>query len=165
MDYVTVGRIVAPQGIKGEVKILVTTDFPERFDKGNTVKVKTEKEVVSRKITSSRESKGCVIAKLSGVDTRNDAEDLRGAEIVITEDELGDLGEDRFYLFDLVGMKVTDDGGRDFGTITEVLQGGANDVYVTDKGVLIPALKAVVKKVDTENKSMTIDPPEGLPVE
>ena len=163
MDYVTVGRVVAAHGIKGEVKILVTTDFPERFDAGNTVRVKTEKEVTERKITASRESKGCIIAKLSGIDTRNDAEDLRGAEMVITENELGDLGEDRFYLFDLMGMIVTGVDGRDFGTITEVLQGGANDVYVTDKGVLVPALKAIVKKVDVASKAMTIDPPEGLP--
>ncbi|MBP5738588.1 MAG: 16S rRNA processing protein RimM [Abditibacteriota bacterium] len=163
MDYVTVGRVVAAHGIKGEVKILVTTDFPERFDAGNTVRVKTEKEVAERKITASRESKGCIIAKLSGIDTRNDAEDLRGAEIVITENELGDLGEDRFYLFDLMGMTVTGIDGRDFGTITEVLQGGANDVYVTDKGVLVPALKAIVKKVDVASKAMIIDPPEGLP--
>ena len=62
-----------------------------------------------------------------------------------------------------MGMTVTGIDGRDFGTITEVLQGGANDVYVTDKGVLVPALKAIVKKVDVASKAMIIDQPEGLP--
>ena len=100
--------------------------------------------------------------KLEGVDTRNSAEELRDIDIVIGEGDLRKLEDDRFYVFDIVGLKVVTDDGREQGTVTEVLQGGANDVYVTSTGLCIPALKDVVAQVDLKGGKLVIRPVPGL---
>lgn len=160
---IVIGAIVAPFGIRGEVKVAVTTDFPERFNAGNqvTLRIDDEKRSVV-KIESSRPQKGGYALKLQGVDTRTDAEGLRGVDIVISEDELTELPEGEFYIFDLMGLKVVTDDGRDLGEVTEVLQSGSNDVYVTSSGVCIPALKDVVTKIDLAEGTMLIHPVPGL---
>jgi 16S rRNA processing protein RimM len=105
------------------------------------------------------------LLKLEGVDTRDAAEQLRGVDIVIDESELRDLGPDRYYVFEIVGLRVVTEDGREQGIITEVLQGGANDVYVTSTGLCIPALKTVVVRVDLERQLMTIRPMPGMLIE
>lgn len=162
-DDVIIGKVVAPFGVRGEVKTAILTDFPERFDKGNTITLKMpdgkRQEV---KILSSREQGGGVTLKLSGFDTRSDAELLRNAEIVIPESEVAELPEDTFYIFELIGLKVVTDDGREFGKITEVIQAGGNDVYETSTGLLIPAIKDVIVKIDIKEGQMIIHPIPGL---
>jgi len=160
---ILIGKIVAPFGIRGEVKLVPHTDFPERVDAGREVTIKTSdgKRTLTR-IERSSPNKGGFTVKLPGVDTRSDAEMLRGADVVIDESELAELPQDAFYVFDLMGLKVVTDDGREQGEITEILQGGANDVYVTSTGLCIPALKDVVAKVDLANKVMIIHPVPGL---
>lgn len=160
---ILIGKIVAPFGVRGEVKLVAHTDFPERMAAGREITIKTsdgQRKVM--RIERSDPNKGGYTVKFPGVDTRNDAEALRGAEVVIDESELAGLPEDAFYVFDLMGLRVVTDDGREQGEITEILQGGANDVYVTSTGLCIPALKWVVVKVDLENKVMTIHPVPGL---
>ncbi len=159
---IVIGRVVGPFGIRGEVKVTVQTDFPERFDAGNQVKLNLPGGQIAKRIERSRPGKGGLTLKLEGIEDRNAAEALRDIDIVIGESELRELGEGQFYVFDLVGLKVVTDDGREQGIVTEVLQGGGNDVYVTSTGLCIPALKDVVKSIDVARGVMTIHPVPGL---
>ncbi|MEN6356608.1 MAG: ribosome maturation factor RimM [Armatimonadota bacterium] len=160
---IVIGTVVAPFGVRGELKVMIRTDFPERFDKGRPVAVKTVK---GRRFTSKVERnishKGGITLKIEGIDDRNAAEDLRGAEFVIDRSEVGELPEGSFYLFDLIGLKVVTDDGRELGEIVEIMQGGANDVYETSAGVLIPAIKQIIVKIDIKKGLMVIHPIPGL---
>ena len=163
MDVIVIGRIVAPIGIRGEVKVIVLTDFPERFGVGNELVIRLpngESKLV--KIESGRRHKDGLTLRLEGIGTRNDAEALRDSEFVIDKSELAELPEGEFYVFDIIGLKVVTDDGRECGEVTEVLQTGANDVYVTSTGLCIPALKNVVAKVDFDKGEMVIRPVPGL---
>jgi len=160
---IVIGRIVAPVGIRGEVKVIVLTDFPERFEPGSELALRLPKgESARAKISSARAHKDGLTLKLAGIDSRNDAETLRGSEFVIDESELTELPADRFYVFDIIGLKVVTDDGRECGEVTEVLASGANDVYVTSTGLCIPALRDVVAKVDFDKREMVIRPVPGL---
>ncbi len=159
---ILIGKVIGPFGIRGEVKILVLTDFPERFEKGREIVLNLDNKRRKAKIENSRPHAGVILVKLEGVDTRNDAELLRNAEIVIDRSELAELEEGRFYVFDIIGLKVVTEDGRELGKVNEILQGGANDVYCTDTGLCIPALKDVVIKVDIKNGVMVIRPVPGL---
>jgi|GEM_PF-9934 len=160
---IVIGKVVAPVGIRGEVRVFPLTDFPERFEPGTELSMRLEKgETRKVLIETSREHRGAFVLKLRGVDTRNDAEDLRGSEFIIDADNLGELSEDSFYLFDIIGLKVVTEDGRDLGEVTEVLQGGANDVYVTSINLCIPALKDVVARIDVAEGVMVVRPVPGL---
>lgn len=160
---IVIGKIVAPLGTRGEVKVLVLTEFPERFGAGNELALRSPKGESKRvKVQTARLHKDGFALKLEGVEVRDDAEALRGWEFTIDESELHDLPEGGFYLFDIIGLKVVTDDGRECGEVTEVVQGGANDVYITSTGLCIPALKNVVAKVDVGAGVMTIHPVPGL---
>lgn len=160
---IVIGKIIAPLGTRGEVKAIVLTDFPERFKAGAELSLRLpEGDVRKVKLESARVHREGFALKIEGVEVRDDAEELRSAEFTIDESELVELPSDRFYLFDLIGLHVVTDDGREFGEVTEVLQGGANDVYITNTGLCIPALKTVVAKIDVGEKRMTIHPVPGL---
>lgn len=160
---IVIGKVVGSFGIKGEVKILVLTEFPERFEVGKSISLKRpDGSRLKSRVERGRVHKGVVLAKLSGVESRNDAEALRDAEVVIDESELASLEQGRFYVFDIIGLKVLTTDGRDIGEVEEILQSGANDVYVTTTGVCIPALKDVVEKIDLDEGVMLIRPVPGL---
>jgi 16S rRNA processing protein RimM len=160
---IVIGMVVAPFGVRGELKVMVHTDFPERFSKGNDVTVRTAmgKRFIS-KVECNVPHKGGITLKIEGIDDRNAAEELRGAEFVIDRSEVGELPEGRYYLFDLIGLKIITDDGLDLGEIVEIMQGGANDVYETSAGVLIPAIRQVVVKIDIKEGLMVIHPIPGL---
>lgn len=160
---IVIGKIIAPIGIRGEVKVVVLTEFPERFDVGEKLTLKRPSgECKEHKVLAQRLYKDGLALKLSDVETRNDADDLRGSEFVIDASELRDLPGGGYYLFDIIGLRVITDDGRECGEVMEILQGGANDVYVTSTGLCIPALKSVVAKIDIEDGVMTIHPMPGL---
>ena len=159
---IIIGKVVAPFGMRGEMKMVVLTDFPERFDAGNEITLDAGEKRRKLLIESSKPNKGGITLKLRGVDSRSDAEELRDAEAVIDKAELGKLDGDRFYIFDMIGLKVVTDDGREQGEVTEVIQGGGNDVYVTSTGLCIPALKSVVAGVDLKKRKMVIRPVPGL---
>lgn len=162
-QYIVIGKIIAPLGTRGEVKTIVLTDFPERFKAGVELSLRSpEGDTKPVKIESARVHKEGLALKIDGVETRDGAEALRNAEFLIDEAELTELPNDRFYLFDLIGLKVVADDGREFGEVTEVMQGGGNDVYITSTGLCIPALKTVVVKIDVGEGRMVIHPVPGL---
>lgn len=159
---IVIGKVVAPLGIRGEVKVLVLTEFPERFASGKEIKLRfAAGQLQDVRIDSSRPYKDGVVVKLRGVNDRFAADELRGIEVVIDESELAELPSDRFYIFDLLGLKVITDDGREMGEVVEVLQ-GPTDVYITSTDLCIPALKDIVVKIDLEKGLMVIHPVPGL---
>lgn len=161
-EYLEAGKIVTTHGIKGEVKIMPYTDTPEllcEFERLFIGKDKTELY-----IERSRVSKNMVIAKIEDIDTVEAAEKYRNKLLYMHRDDL-ELDENTFFIQDLIGMEVKDaDSGFSYGKITDVLQNGANDVYVIngDREYLVPAIPDVVISTDIENDLMIIRPLEGL---
>ena len=161
-EYLEAGKIVTTHGIKGEVKIMPYTDTPEllcEFERLFIGKDKTELY-----IERSRVSKNMVIAKIEDIDTVEAAEKYSNKLLYMHRDDL-ELDENTFFIQDLIGMEVKDaDSGFCYGKITDVLQNGANDVYVIngDREYLVPAIPDVVISTDIENDLMIIRPLEGL---
>lgn len=160
---IVIGAVVAPFGVRGELKVTVSTDFPERFDKGRLVTIKsTEGKRFTTKVERNSAHKGGIILKLEGIDDRNAAEDWRGSQFVIDESEVAKLPEGSYYHYQLIGLKVVTDDGRELGEIVDILQSGANDNYETSTGLLIPAIKQIVTKIDLKEGLMVIHPMPGL---
>lgn len=162
-QYLEAGKIVTTHGIKGEVKIMPYTDYPEllcEFDR--LFSGKNHEEI---NVERSRVSKNMVIAKLEGYDTPEAAEKLRNKILYMHRDDL-ELDEDTYFIQDLIGIEVSDaDSGFVYGKITDVMQTGANDVYVIqgkEREYLVPAIPEVVISTDIDENTMTIRPLEGL---
>ncbi len=159
-DFITIGKIIAPHGVRGDVRIYPITDFPERFLDMDECYIEQKKYT----ITSARFHKQFVLMTFEGIKDRNAAELLVQKEMQVKRDELVPLPEGRYYIFDMIGLSVYDTENNLLGTLTEVLQPGSNDVYVVEpkdgKPLLLPAIKDVIVQVDIENKKMVVDPPE-----
>jgi 16S rRNA processing protein RimM len=166
--YLAIGRITAPHGIRGEVRVDMLTDFPERFKPGFSAFLGTgseDPEARPVKIVAARPHKGGVLVKLDAVPDRNTAELLRDRYLLIPESDAMPLGSHENYLHDLVGLQVETTEGRFLGELTEVLFTKANDVYVLhgpDGEVLLPATRDVVLQVDVPAHRMVVALPDGL---
>lgn len=165
-DYIKVGEIVNTQGVKGEVRVIPTTDFPERFVKNSQVSVLLRGQRKVYTIERAWEHKQFIIIKFVEISDMTEAEKLKGGLLQITPEELVPLPEGNYYIFQIIGLRVYDQGNQELGTITQVLQTGANDVYVIkneqDKEILIPAIKSVVKNIDINSGKMEVILPDGL---
>lgn len=157
-----IGRVERPFGLKGEIKILPLTDFPERFKADARVFI----QGAPRRVRSSRWQKGRVYVFLDGVGHVNAAEALRGALVEIPEDDLPAFAEGEYYIDQIEGCEVVTGEGASLGKVREVLTPGANDVYVVsragEKDLLVPALRDVVRLVDVEARRITVELPPGL---
>ena len=157
-----VGVVERPRGLKGELKALPLTDFPQRFEPGARVFIGGE----SRRVARCTWQKGRVYLYLDGVGDRESAEALRNELIEVPDAERPETDEPFWYLDEIEGLRVLTREGVRLGSIREVLRTGANDVYVVDRGerrdLLIPALRDVVVDVDLETGAMTVDLPDGL---
>lgn len=162
-QYLEAGKIVTTHGIKGEVKIMPYTDYPELLCEFDRLFLGKNHEEIN--VERSRVFKNMVIAKLEGYDTPEAAEKLRNKILYMHRDDL-ELDEDTYFIQDLIGIEVSDaDSGFVYGKITDVMQTGANDVYVVqgkDREYLIPAIPEVVITTDIDENTMTIRPLEGL---
>lgn len=160
-EYLEAGKIVNTHGIRGEVKIMPYTDVPELLCEFDRLFLNKQEIFIER----ARVAKGMVIAKLKGVDTPEQAEKLRNKVLYMHRDDL-ELDDDTYFIQDLIGVEVRDVGtGEVYGKITDVMQTGANDVYVikgTDREYLIPAIADVVISTDIDNNIMTIKVLDGL---
>ncbi len=159
-DYLLIGEITKPQGVRGELKLRPVTCDPNRFEGLETAYLKDGDHYRPVSISVRRAGANAVFLRMEGVESRDDAEKLRGAALYIDRAHAVELDEDSTFLCDLVGLRGVCDDGREIGTLTEVMQPGGNDVYVfrAAKGeVLVPALKSVVKKVDLEAGVMLLD--------
>lgn len=161
-DPITVARIVAAHGIRGEVSAYPETDFPERLRAGREVYVAGVAAARWSRIAAVRTGKPPkLLLRLDGVDDRDAAEALRGAELQVAAADLPPLPEGRYYLHQIVGLRVLTEDGRELGKVDDVLQNAANDVYVVGQ-YLIPALREVVREVDLAGGRMVVRPLPGL---
>ncbi len=162
-QYLEAGKIVTTHGIKGEIKIMPYTDYPELLCEFDRLFLGKNHEEIN--VERSRVFKNMVIAKLEGYDTPEVAEKLRNKILYMHRDDL-ELDEDTYFIQDLIGIEVSDaDSGFVYGKITDVMQTGANDVYVVqgnDREYLVPAIPEVVITTNIDENTMTIRPLEGL---
>lgn len=165
-DLLQVGVITSTHGVRGEVKVFPTTDDPARFKKLKHVILDTGKEQIDLEIAGVKFFKNMVILKFKGIDNINDVEKYRQKGLFVTREHAVKLKKDEYFIADLIGLQVTSDEGEALGEISDVLQTGANDVYVikTPEGeeILLPAIKDCVKAVDIEGKTMEVHLLPGL---
>jgi 16S rRNA processing protein RimM len=156
-NLITIGKIVAPHGVRGDVRVIPLTDFPERFQKLKTI-------ILDKGITLDIEKvkyhKQAVLLKFHGLDDMNAVEHLRGKLIQIEPKDLVVLPEGQYYHFDIIGLKVYTVSGDYLGVITDILVTGSNDVYIIEQNdkppVLIPALREVVTNIDIAGGQMIV---------
>jgi len=157
--YLAVGRITTAHSLKGEVRVELHTDFPERFVPGMTIYM--GEALTEYTVDYARPHKLQLLVKLEGVDTRNQAEALSREWLFIPETEVVDLEDDTYWVHDIIGLHVQTETGQALGVISEVLFTGANEVYVikmvdSEREILVPAIADVVQQVDLEAKRMTV---------
>jgi 16S rRNA processing protein RimM len=165
-DILQVGAVTSTHGIAGEVKVFPTTDDPNRFKKLKKVLVDTGAGMKELEITRVKFFKNMVILKFKDHDRIEDVLGYRGRELYVTRENAVKLKKDEYFIADLIGMKVYTEDGSFLGTLTNVLQTGANDVYEVEmengKEVLIPAIGQCILDVDVEDVKMTVHLLEGL---
>ena len=162
-QYLEAGKIVTTHGIKGEVKIMPYCDSAELLAEFDRLFIgKNHDEII---VERARVQKKMVIAKLEGINTPEEAEKLRNKMLFMHRDDL-ELDDDTYFIQDLIGMEVKDaDSDALYGTIADVMQTGANDVYVVrgeEREYLVPAIADVVISTDLDSNIMTIRPLDGL---
>ncbi len=167
--WFNVGKIVNTQGLRGEVRVISSTDFPEeRYKKGSTLYIWKEKskEPIEVKVASHRTHKNFELLTFVGYDNINDVEQFKGSFLKVSEEQLGKLEENEYYYHEIIDCKVVSEDGEEIGVVTEILSPGANDVWVVKrpngKEAYIPYIADVVLKVDVENKLVVIYVMEGL---
>jgi 16S rRNA processing protein RimM len=159
-EFLIVGRLQRPHGVGGEMRMEVLTDFPERLSKGQTVYLGPDHRPVV--LTGLRPVEGAILIRLEGVGDRDQAGLLRGNEVSIQGGSLPALPEGEYYHHQLLGLLVFDEAGAELGVLAQILETGANDVYLvkpeTGAEVLLPAIEEVILSVDLANRRMTVRP-------
>lgn len=165
-DLLQIGVITTTHGVRGEVKVFPTTDDPMRFKKLKQVILDTGKEQIELEVAGARFFKNLVILKFKGIDNINDVEQYRQKILYVTRENAVPLGENEYFIADLIGLKVVSDEGEELGDLSDVLQTGANDVYVVSKentpDLLIPAIRDCIRQVDIESGTMQVHLLAGL---
>ncbi|MCD8052530.1 MAG: ribosome maturation factor RimM [Lachnospiraceae bacterium] len=164
-QFFQVGIYTNTHGVRGEIKVFPTTDDPRRFRRLKQVILRTPKQDMALEIESVRFSKQMVLLKFKGIDNINDIERYKGSGLFVPREQAVPLKKDEYYIADLIGITVFTDEGQELGTLSEVLQTGANDVYVVQTGereLLLPAIADCVQSVDVEAGHMVVHLMEGL---
>ena len=161
-----VGVISSTHGVRGEVKVYPTTDDVKRFKKLKEVILDTGREQKLLEIETVKFFKQFVILKFKGIDSINDIEKYKGKSLLVDREHAVKLKKDEYFIADMIGMRVVTEDGQAFGTLKEVIETGANDVYIIDTKehgeVLVPAIKQCILDVDIEDSTMRIHLLEGL---
>ncbi len=163
MEYIQVGKIVNTHGIKGDVKVLPLTDDVKRFEDLKNVYLGDDK--LKLEIVKVGYVKANVLLEFKGYGNINDVEKFKNLDLWIDEEDKVELPKDSYFLSDILGLEVFLKDGDRLGTIVDILQPGANDVYVIkdeEKEYLIPALKDIIIEIDISENKMVIDPIEGM---
>lgn len=167
--YMAVGLITTAHGLRGEVKVELHTDFPERFAPGVVVYLGESLEKAT--ISAARPHQGQMLLQFQGIEDRTAADELRGTWLFIPDDEAVALEEDTFFVHDIIGLSVQTASGQLLGTVEEVLFTGANEVYVVAtpdepgeprREILLPAIADVIKEVDLDQGILTVELLPGL---
>ena len=166
IEELQVGVITQTHGIRGEVKVFPTTDDVNRFQKLKEVILETGKERLTLTVAGVKFFKQYVILKFREYDSINDVEKYKGARLLVPREKAVKLQKDEYFVADLIGMQVVTEDGEPFGRLKNVLETGANDVYVVEttegKEVLLPAIRECVLQVDMEKGVITVHIMDGL---
>lgn len=162
--YLTVGFLRRPHGLRGEIIMDLHTDFPERLKRGRKLLVSEDHRPVT--VQSVREHQNGVLIKFNGVDTSEDAGQFRNQWVYVKASDLPPLPEGQIYQHELFGFKVVDENDNLLGELVEILETGANDVYVvkdeTGRELLLPAIPSVILNLDVARRLMHVHVLEGL---
>ena len=165
-DLIVIGHVIRPHGLTGLLRIVSYAQSRETFLEAGSVFVKTDKnELYERKVDSIQAHRSFFLLRLSGLDSVDQAQVFRGAEILIPKDSLKKADEDEFFWYELLGMEVYLTTGEYLGVVREIFPTGSNDVYVVKhegKEFLIPAIHQVVRKIDVSERRMVVSPMKGL---
>ena len=159
-EYLLIGQVLRPQGIKGQVKVRPDTDDPARFEDLETVYIKNGNAYNPISVDEVSVRDDGVYLRLNGAQTRDEAEKQRNWLLYVDRAHAVELNENETFICDLIGCRAVDTTGRELGTVKDVLQPGGNDVYVisTPKGeMLLPALKFVIPSVDVQKGEIIVD--------
>lgn len=162
--FIAVGQIVKPHGIRGEVAVEILTDFPGRFALLETVYL-NEHNPRPVPLEGVRFHKNRALLKLGGYNDRTAVEALRGELILIPIEQAMPLEPGQYYQDDLIGLDVWTTDGEYLGKVVDILETGANDVFIVhgERGeVLLPAIEEVVQWIDLEENRMEVKLMEGL---
>lgn len=163
MELIRIGKIVNTQGLNGELRIYPDTDYVERFEELEYLYVEGEDEPFY--LTKVRYKKNLAIVKFDGLNHINEVEKYKNRIVYTEKLSYDELEEERYYVEDLIGLKVVDHEKGEIGILIEVLQNPAHDLYVVkieDREVLIPAVEAFIERVDLEDRIMYVTLIEGL---
>jgi 16S rRNA processing protein RimM len=169
-SHLIIGQILRPHGVRGELRVKLLTDFPERFSQLDVVLLAADPNTLQNNDTidveRARLHQEQGILKLEGIDSRDEAEALRNHYLLIPLEDAGPLEKDEYYYFQLVGLTVIKDSGETLGEVTEIIETGANYVYVVQSPrygeLLIPAIADVIQSIDLDAGQITITPMPGL---
>lgn len=161
--YLAVARILRPWGVRGMVKVKELSDFPERFVQTKEFYVGEDHRPL--RLEESGGHRGARLLKFAGYDTPEACNELRDQVLYIPIDEAMPLSEGEYYIYQIIGLEVWTDEDELLGTLTDVWETGANDVYVVDRDgqtILLPAISEVILNTDLDRKRMTIHLLDGL---
>lgn len=165
-EILQVGIITSTHGVRGEVKVFPTTDDVKRFKRLKNVILDTGREKIELEIEGVKFFKQFAILKFKGIDNINDVEKYRQKSLYVTRDNAVRLKRDEYFIADLIGLKVIDENDEEIGVMTDVMQTGANDVYVIrmndGRELLLPAIKECVLGIDVDAGFIKIHIMEGL---
>jgi 16S rRNA processing protein RimM len=162
-QYLIIGRVFKPWGVRGEVKVEILTEFPERFASLRTVYLGDDAKPFL--VTGARLHGNAALLKFKGIDVPEDAEALRDQVVQVAREDAVKLPKGKLYLYQLIGLRVVTVEGEALGEITDVIDTGANDVYVVHDGqreILVPAIEEVVKEISLERSEVRVQLMEGL---
>jgi 16S rRNA processing protein RimM len=165
LRYLAIGRVVRAHGLRGELSVAVLTEFPERFKTTEWVYLGNEYEATPYRLKSFRWHKQNVLLTLEGLSDRTQAEALQGQFVQVPLTEAVPLPEGSYYLYQVIGLQVQATTGEILGQIADILETGANDVYVVkqaDREVLLPAIPEVIKQIDLERGVVVVQVIDGL---
>lgn len=156
---IEIARILKPHGIRGDLKVRLFSENLEAFAERGFAYVKKDNDFKRTAYTAVRIDAPFVYVHFDGVDTRNDAEALTGTTLYLSREELDEPDEGEHYIIDLIGLKIVDDEDNELGTLKEILQHGAADVYVVKgkKSFMFPALKRVILDIDMERRMIRLN--------
>lgn len=159
-DYFQVGIITSPHGVRGEVKVFPTTDDNSRFKKLKECFIEYKTEMMPAKATGCKFFKNMVILKFEGFDNKNDVEKLRQCKIYVDREHAVGLSDDEYFVADLLGIRVVDENDNELGELKDVIETGANDVYIVSdedgNEKLIPAIKECILDVNVNDRVMRV---------
>jgi len=167
---IRIGKVASSHGIKGEIKVMPYTDFFERYrrlDRVRMLEYGNRQETRVLKVENARSQGKAWLLKLEGIDTRDAALEIKGENLFILPEERMPLPEDTYYYDQIIGLKVYTREGERLGKVTDILPSGGQDIYLvkdenTGRRYLIPAIKRFLPEINLAEKTIIVDPPEGL---